>query len=65
MDCYFCQRNIKEVDFKEIELLRKFVSGTFKIRARSRTGVCAKHQKKLARAIKQARHIGILPSARK
>jgi len=61
MPCYFCQRNIKEIDFKDTELLQKFISGLAKIRAKKRTGVCTGHQRKLARAIKRARHLGLLP----
>jgi len=61
MECYFCQRNVKEVDFKDTELLTKFISGLAKIRARKRTGVCAFHQRKLSKAIKRARHLGLLP----
>ena len=61
MACYFCQKNIREIDFKEIKLLRRFVSGLGKIRAKKRTGVCSKHQRKLAKAIKRARHLGLLP----
>ncbi|MBZ9572500.1 30S ribosomal protein S18 [Patescibacteria group bacterium] len=61
MDCYFCQKGINEIDFKDIELLRKFISGSGKIRAKKRTGVCSKHQRKLAKAIKRARHLGLLP----
>ncbi|MFQ6049714.1 MAG: 30S ribosomal protein S18 [Candidatus Paceibacterales bacterium] len=61
MVCYFCQRNIKEIDFKNTELLKKFISGLGKIRAKKRTGVCASHQRKLAKAIKRARHLGVLP----
>ncbi len=61
MPCFFCQRNIKEIDYKETDLLRKFLSGLAKIRAKKRTGVCSKHQRKLAKAIKKARHLGLLP----
>ncbi len=61
MDCHFCQRNIKEIDFKNTELLSRFISGLGKIRARKRTGVCSKHQRQLAKAIKRARHFGLLP----
>jgi len=61
MECYFCQKGIKEIDFKETELLKKFISGLAKIKAKKRTGTCSSHQKKLARAIKRARHVGILP----
>lgn len=60
MECYFCKKNIKEIDFKDSELLKKFVSGLAKIRARKRTGVCLKHQRKLAKAIKRARYLGLL-----
>ena len=61
MACYFCQRNIKDIDFKDIETLRRFISGLGKIRAKKRTGVCASHQRKLAKAIKRARILGLLP----
>ena len=61
MACYFCQRNIKEIDFKNTEILKRFISGLAKIKARKRTGVCTKHQRKLSKAIKRARHLGLLP----
>jgi small subunit ribosomal protein S18 len=60
MVCYFCQHNIKEIDFKETQLLWKFLSSLAKIKAKKRTGVCAGHQRKLAKAIKRARHLGLL-----
>jgi len=65
MDCYFCQRNIREIDFKNTELLERFVSGLGKIRAKKRTGVCSKHQRQLAHAIKRARHLGLLSATTK
>jgi len=65
MDCYFCQRNINEIDFKDTGLLYKFISGLGKIKARKRTGVCSKHQRKLTRAIKRARHLGLLSTTEK
>ncbi|MBZ9577425.1 30S ribosomal protein S18 [Patescibacteria group bacterium] len=65
MDCHFCQRNIKEIDFKNTELLSRFISGLGKIRARKRTGVCSKHQRQLAKAIKRARHLGLLSATTK
>ena len=61
MACYFCQRNIIEIDYKDTEILKKFISGLAKIRAKKRTGVCSGHQRKLAKAIKRARHLGLLP----
>lgn len=61
MACYFCQRNIKEIDYKNTKLLSRFVSGLAKIRAKKRTGVCSTHQRKLAQAIKRARIMALLP----
>jgi len=61
MSCYFCQHNVKEINFKNTETLSRFLSGLGKIRAKKRTGVCASHQRKLARAIKRARYLGLLP----
>jgi len=61
MDCYFCQKNITEIDFKDTQLLEKFISGLAKIRAKKRTGVCSFHQRKVAKAIKKARYMGLLP----
>jgi len=65
MACFFCQRNIQEVDFKDTALLQRFISGLAKIRPKKRTGVCSKHQRKLAKAIKRARHLGLIPHTTK
>lgn len=61
MLCFFCQRNIKEIDFTDVLLLRRFISGLAKIKAKKKTGTCSKHQRKLTRAIKRARVLGLLP----
>jgi len=61
MACYFCQHNVKEIDFKDLALLQRFISGLAKIRGKKKTGLCAGHQRKLAKAIKRARHLGLLP----
>jgi small subunit ribosomal protein S18 len=61
MHCYFCQRNIKEIDFKDTQTLNRFISALGKIRPRKKTGLCAQHQKKLAQAIKRARFLALLP----
>ena len=45
----------------EFEILRKFISDRGKISSRSRTGVCAKHQRSMTKAIKRARHLALLP----
>lgn len=58
--CYFCQKNIDNVDFKDISLLSKFVSGFYKIKPRKKTNLCAYHQKKISTAIKRARQMGLL-----
>ncbi len=60
MDCYFCKRNIRDIDWQEVSTLKIFITGLGKIRKRKDTGLCAKHQRKVARAIKRARHFGIL-----
>lgn len=65
MDCYFCQKNVKEIDFKNTELLKKFISGLGKIKAKKRSGACSKHQRELARAVKRARHLGLLSATTK
>ncbi len=63
--CFFCSQNMKEIDYKETELLKKFVSSQSKIIDPRHTGVCAKHQRKLSEAIKRARFIGLLAFTRK
>ena len=59
--CYFCVNGIKDIDYKDGQLLRRFISSYSKIVPRRRSGVCSKHQRKLANAIKRARYIAILP----
>lgn len=59
-ECYFCA-NQKGVDYKDATNLQKFLTPYKSIVARKRTGTCALHQRKVARAIKQARVMGLLP----
>jgi len=59
--CYFCANNITDVDYKETNLLRRFISSYMKIVPKRRSGVCSKHQRKLATAIKRARFMAMLP----
>ncbi len=59
--CYFCVNGIKDIDYKDGQLLRRWTSSYAKIVPRRRSGVCAKHQRKLAQAIKRARYMAILP----
>ncbi|MEK7546904.1 MAG: 30S ribosomal protein S18 [Patescibacteria group bacterium] len=63
--CFFCSQNMKEIDYKEIDLLKKFVSSQAKIIDPRHTGVCAKHQRKLAQAVKRARFLGLMAFSRK
>ncbi|MBI5622087.1 30S ribosomal protein S18 [Candidatus Falkowbacteria bacterium] len=59
--CYFCANNYEAIDYKDAQLLRRFISSYGKIAPRKRSGVCAKHQRKLAEAIKRARVLALLP----
>ncbi|HEY75055.1 MAG TPA: 30S ribosomal protein S18 [Thermoflexia bacterium] len=59
--CYFCTEGIAKVDYKDAATLRRFLSDRGKIKPRRQTGTCAKHQRQLARAIKRARHLALLP----
>ena len=59
--CYFCRGNVKEIDYKDTEILSRFIDELGKIKPPRSTGACAKHQRKLAKAIKKARIAGLLP----
>ncbi|MBI4122007.1 MAG: 30S ribosomal protein S18 [Parcubacteria group bacterium] len=63
--CYFCLNMYKEVDYKDAQLLRRFMSSYAKIAPRRRSGVCMKHQRKLATAIKYARIMALVPFTRR
>jgi len=65
MDCYFCKRNINDVDWKNVSLLRRFITSLGKIRKRDKTGLCAKHQRLMSKAVKRARHMGLLSATSK
>jgi small subunit ribosomal protein S18 len=59
--CYFCKEKIDEVDWKNFNQLRRYVSEKGKIRSRRITGTCRKHQKQVAVAVKRAREMALLP----
>lgn len=59
--CPFCAQNMEYIDYKQADVLRRFLSDRGKIKARRKTGTCAKHQRRLAVAIKRARHLALLP----
>lgn len=59
--CRFCQRNVREIDYKNVDILRKYMPERGKISPRRVTGTCAYHQRKLATAVKRARLMALLP----
>src|SRR5437868_10169862 len=59
--CIFCKDHTDWVDYKDVNLLRRFMSDRGKIRARRVTGNCSQHQSKVAIAIKTARELALLP----
>ncbi len=62
-ECAFCTDKNAVIDYKLVEVLRRYVTDDGKIRPRRQTGTCARHQRALARAIKRARHVALLPFA--
>jgi small subunit ribosomal protein S18 len=59
--CPYCREKIDRVDYKDVPMLRRFISERGKIRSRRITGACRRHQSQLARAIKRARELALLP----
>lgn len=59
--CFFTENKIKYIDYKDVELLKRFISDRGKILPRRVTGTKAGYQKELAVAIKRARHMALLP----
>lgn len=59
--CYFCKNNVKHIDYKDVELLKGYITPNGKISPRRGTGACAKHQREVANAIKNARLMALLP----
>ena len=59
--CVFCKENGAYVDYKDYNLLRRFISDRGKVRARRVTGLCSQHQREAASAIKRAREMALLP----
>lgn len=59
--CRFCERNVREIDYKDIDILKRYAPERGKISPRRITGTCAFHQRKLGVAIKRARLLALLP----
>ena len=59
--CAFCKDKVTSVDYKDTNLLRKYISDRGKIRARRVTGNCTQHQRDIATAVKNSREVALLP----
>lgn len=59
--CVFCAENVEEIDYKDVARLRKFMTEKGKIIPARQSNLCAKHQREVARAIKRARYMALLP----
>ena len=61
MQDYFSSNNINYIDYKDVDILKKFLNPNAKIMPRKKTGLIAKNQRKLTEAVKRARFMGLLP----
>lgn len=59
--CNFCANKVEQIDYKDIQTLKKYVTDRGKILPRRIGGTCAIHQRQLTQAIKRARHMSLLP----
>lgn len=59
--CQFCIEQAKSIDHKQVDLVKRMTTEQGRIRSRRETGTCARHQRMLARAIKRARHLALVP----
>ncbi len=59
--CYFLQNNIRHIDYKDTEILKKFLNPHARMISRKKSGVSAKSQRQLSVAVKRARFMGLLP----
>ncbi|GAB4524361.1 MAG: hypothetical protein Kow0047_34060 [Anaerolineae bacterium] len=59
--CAMCTEGVNYIDYKQKDLLMSYISERGQIRPRRKTGLCAKHQRRLAVAVKRARHLALLP----
>lgn len=59
--CRFCKDNVKSIDYKDIRLLESFVKERGKVISRRASGNCARHQRRIAEAVKRARFLSLVP----
>jgi small subunit ribosomal protein S18 len=60
-NCFFCKDKVTEIDYKNVNQLRRYISEKGKIRSRRITGACRRHQVQVATAVKRAREMALLP----
>ena len=60
-DCPFCKSDVKEIDYKDLRLITKYIAERGKMTPARVSGLCAKHQREMAKAIKRARFLALLP----
>src|SRR5689334_15293582 len=60
-NCFFCKDKVDEIDYKNVNQLRRYISEKGKIRSRRITGACRRHQVQVAQAVKRAREMALLP----
>lgn len=59
--CYYCQTKTLYIDYKDAQTLRRFMTPQGRISSKRRSGLCSKHQRAVATAIKRARYLALLP----
>ena len=59
--CFICKNNIKDIDYKDVEILKRFTSAYGKIMPKKRSGACTKHQRIVIKSIKNSRIMGFMP----
>src|SRR5438552_5659005 len=60
-NCFFCKDKVQEIDYKNVNQLRRYISEKGKIRSRRISGACRRHQVQVATAVKRAREMALLP----
>ena len=63
--CYFTKHNISHVDYRDVHLLERFINPHGKVLPRRRSGLCARYQRKVKKAIKNARYMALMPYIKK
>ncbi|MFA6553192.1 MAG: 30S ribosomal protein S18 [Patescibacteria group bacterium] len=59
--CHFCTNGIDDLEYREVRVMQKYLSSYAKILPRKKTGICSKHQRMLAQAVKRARFMALIP----